>query len=219
MTTQTHETKPISVAIVEDDASCRKHLQELLNATPGFVCVAEFATAEEALRGWPLDPPNLAIVDLDLPGRTGEHFLRDLRFDRDRTRPVVLTAYNDPVRIAAALEAGAFGYLLKGTPAAELIASLRYARAGGAPLSPAVSLIVIGIFHRRGQISAQLSTRNFRILELLAKGFLIDEIAAEFGIAPASVRAALARIYRALQVKNSTQAVAKYHGVGPDVAG
>ena len=208
----TTPTPTIQVAIVEDDTSCRENLQALLNETPGFECRQTFAAAEAALTQLPKDSPDLIIVDLDLPGMTGEQLLRELRNRQIRARPVVLTAYNDPTRIGAALEAGAFGYLLKGTLPGELVARLRDAHAGGAPMSPAVSLIVVQLFHRRGQIEGQLGPHLFRILRLLANGRLIDEIAEELGLAPSSIRASLSRIYDALHVKNATQAVALFHG-------
>jgi DNA-binding NarL/FixJ family response regulator len=125
---------------------------------------------------------------------------------------VVFTIYNAPERIAAALEAGAFGYLLKGMPQDELVARLRDAHAGGAPMSPAVSLIVVQIFHRRGEIERQLGPRLFNILRLLSTGLLIEEIAAELKLAPGTIRASLSHIYDALHVDGASQAVALYHG-------
>lgn len=206
---------PIQVAIVEDNATCRDDLQSLLNRTPGFECRHVFATAEAALERLPLEPPDLVIVDLDLPGMMGEQLLRELRARRVPTRPVVLTIYNDPQRIGEALESGAFGYLLKTTSSEELIARLRDAHAGGAPMSAAVSLIVVQLFHRRGALESQLGPHLFRILRLLANGRMIDEIAAELGQVPGSVRASLSKIYTALHVKNSSQAVALFHGATP----
>ncbi len=202
----------IQIAIVEDNTACRDNLRMLLNTTPRFACPRTFADAEAALEGLSQSAPDLLIVDLDLPGMSGEQLLRELRARHLTTRPVVLTAYNDPARIGAALEAGAFGYLLKGTAPQELIARLRDAHAGGAPMSPAVSLIVVQIFHRRGEIEGQLGAHLYRILRLLANGHLIEEIAVQLGLAPSSVRANLSRIYDALHVKNASQAVAFFHG-------
>ncbi|KAB2660064.1 MAG: response regulator transcription factor [Verrucomicrobia bacterium] len=206
---------PIRVAIVEDNPECREDLRALIDGTPGFSCRDVHASAELALAALPGIPPDLYIVDLDLPGMGGEAFMRALRERGIRSRPVVLTAYNDPARIGAALEAGAFGYLLKETSTAELVARLRDAHAGGAPMSPAVSLIVVQIFHRRGEIERQLGPRLFHILLLLSTGRLIDEIADELRLAPGSIRASLSHIYGALHVDTASQAVALFHGAPP----
>lgn len=82
-------------------------------------------------------------------------------------------------------------------------------------MSPAVSLIVVQIFHRRGEIENQLGAHLFRILRLLANGRLIEEIADELGQAPGTIRASLSKIYDALHVKNASQAVAFFHGAKP----
>lgn len=210
--TPAREASQLRVAILEDHAGYREDLGRLLESADGFVPAGAYGTAAEALRGLCVEPAHLVLVDLDLPEVPGEEFLRRLRVLGLDTRPVVLTAFDNPARVTACLAAGAFGYLLKHTPPEQILDGLRAAHSGGMVMSAAVALQVRGIFQAQGNIEKQLGAHLFGILSRLASGHLIDEIAEELGIESGSVRCDLSRIYKALHVKNSTQAVALFHG-------
>jgi DNA-binding NarL/FixJ family response regulator len=203
----------LTVAVVEDDAGCREELRGLLGRSPGFRCAGAFAAAGPALAALAAAPPDLVIVDLALPGTPGDEFCRQLRALGLPTRPVIYTVHGEPWRIAAALEAGAFGYLLKETPPAELLQRLREAHAGGATFSPAVALLLVQVFHRRGELRSLLGDRLYDVLGRLASGWSNGDIASDLGIKENSVRAYLSRIYRKLHVPGASAAVAKYQSL------
>ncbi|MFN0069180.1 MAG: response regulator [Limisphaerales bacterium] len=208
------ELRPLTVAVVEDDAGCREELSSLLAHSPGFRAAGAFAEAASALHALAAAPPDLVIVDLALPDTPGDEFCRRLRALGVPTRPVIYTVHAEPWRIAGALEAGAFGYLLKETPPAELLQRLREAHAGGVPLSAPVALAVVQVFHRRGGLRNLLGEHHYQMLSRLAQGRLSNEIADELGLKPATVRAYLSEIYGKLHVRGASEAVALYHG-GP----
>lgn len=113
-------TETIKVAIIEDQRPIRDCLAVLLNGTSGFRCTASFNSMEEALEKIGVDPPDIALVDLGLPGMSGIAGMRILKELRPELRLLALTVYDDDDRIFDALCAGASGYLLKKTPPARL---------------------------------------------------------------------------------------------------
>jgi DNA-binding NarL/FixJ family response regulator len=124
----------------------------------------------------------------------------------------MLTVYEDSEQIFESLSAGATGYLLKRTPPAELLEALRDVHSGGAPMSSQIARKVVQSF--RGSPPAnnapELSPREQEILNWLAQGFLIKEIAERLGIGFDTVRTHIRRIYEKLQVHSRAQAVAKF---------
>ena len=108
---------PIRVAIVEDQAPIRSGLVALLGDSPRFVAAGDWGSMEEALGPLETSPPDVVLVDLDLPGISGTEGIRRLKVRRPELLTVVLTIYEDDERIFEALCAGACGYLLKKTPA------------------------------------------------------------------------------------------------------
>jgi DNA-binding NarL/FixJ family response regulator len=202
----------IKVAIVEDHQKFREALEFLLNNTPGYQCVGSFRSMEEALEKIRFNLPDVALVDIGLPGMSGVEGVRILK---ERYPSVVLlmnTVYDDDERIFQALCAGASGYLLKKTPPARLIESLNEAIAGGAPMSPEVARRVLDIFR---QISPpehedyQLTPHELRLLKLLTEGHSYKTAATELGVSVKTISFHLQKIYEKLQVHSKSEAVAK----------
>src|SRR5262245_7598723 len=130
---------PIKVAIVEDQREVREGLRALIDGAPGFACAASYRTMEEALAEIHRIDPHVVLADLALPGMSGVDGIRALR-DRYPAMPILaLTIYDDNDRVFDALCAGATGYLLKNTPPARLLESVKEAVDGGAPMSPEVA--------------------------------------------------------------------------------
>src|SRR5437868_275491 len=112
---------PITVSIVEDDRETRENLVELLNGAPALRCLKSFPTGEAALRGIPIEKPDVALVDINLPDISGIECVAKLRTQLPRLQVLMLTTYEDRDLIFDSLRAGAKGYLLKKSPATELI--------------------------------------------------------------------------------------------------
>src|SRR5437879_13835909 len=126
----------IRVAIVEDHHKLRQFLEFLFNNTNGYRCTGTFRTMEEALEKISFDPPDLALVDIGLPGMSGIEGIKILKERHPEIKLLMLTVYDDDERIFDALCAGATGYLLKKTPPARLLESLKEAASGGARMTP-----------------------------------------------------------------------------------
>src|SRR4030095_11267617 len=124
-----------AVSIVGDNPGTRASLMALLSKRPGIRCLATYATAEKALEGMRMEPPDLALIDINLPGMSGIDCVAKLKARLPGMRFVMLTTYMDTELIFKALRAGANGYLLKNRPTGELVHAIEQAHAGGAPMS------------------------------------------------------------------------------------
>jgi DNA-binding NarL/FixJ family response regulator len=202
---------PIKVAIVDDDRTIREGLAVLIDGTAGYRCTAAFRSMEDALaRPWS-DVPDIALVDIGLPGMSGIKGLPLLRAKYPRVAFLVLTVYDDDERIFEALCAGACGYLLKKTPPAKLLESLGEAL-HGAPMSPEVALRVLKLF--RGIRPPEtgdydLTAHELKLLKLLVEGHNYQSAAAELGVAFSTINFHMQNIYGKLEVHSKSEAVAK----------
>lgn len=205
-------SSPIRVALVEDHAPLRNQLAQWIGEAPGFECVGAFADAEAALTGLPAAAPDVVLMDIQLPKMSGVECVARLK-DRLPDVPVVmLTAYDDSETIFQALENGASGYLLKRTPPAELLRSIRDVRTGGAPMNSHIARLVVQSFHRRGSSprpAENLTAREEEVLRLVAQGFINKEIADTLGISLETVRQHLKNCYAKLHVRTRTEAAMK----------
>lgn len=205
-------SSPIRVALVEDHAPLRNQLAQWIGEAPGFECVGAFADAETALTGLPAAAPDVVLMDIQLPKMSGVECVARLK-DRLPDVPVVmLTAYDDSETIFQALENGASGYLLKRTPPAELLRSIRDVRTGGAPMNSHIARLVVQSFHRRGSSprpAENLTAREEEVLRLVAQGFINKEIADTLGISLETVRQHLKNCYAKLHVRTRTEAAMK----------
>lgn len=204
---------PIRVALVEDDDEVRHSLALLINGSDGFQCVSTHRSAEEALVGIPAAQPQVVLMDINLPGKTGIECVRQLKALQPEMLFLMLTMYEDANLIFQSLTAGASGYLLKRTPPAKLLEAIEEAQRGGAPMSSKIARIVVQHFqNQKAPVSdiTTLSPREREVLDLLAKGHRYKEIADALSISFDTVRAHLRNIYDKLHVRSRTEAVVKY---------
>ena len=202
----------VKVAIIEDQRKLREYLTVLIDGTEGFRCAGSFRSMEDALSRIGVDLPDLALVDIGLPGMDG---IEGIRILKDRHPQMILlahTVYDGDERIFDALCAGASGYLLKKTPPARLLESLKEAVTGGAPMTPEVANQVIRLFRDirpREEPDEQLTPHEVRLLEMLVEGHHYKTAAAELGVTTHTISFHLQRIYEKLHVHSKTEAVAK----------
>jgi DNA-binding NarL/FixJ family response regulator len=209
----------IAVSIVEDDPGVRSSLVKLINSSPGYRCVSQHSSAENALDEIPKLKPDVTLMDINLPGINGVECVRKLKPILPRTQVIMLTVYQNTDHIFKALAAGATGYLLKQTPPAELLAAIRDVNAGGSPMSGHIARKIVQSFQGAGSSQASeeaesLSPREAEVLDLLAKGFLYKEIADQMKISYATVHTHIRHVYEKLHVRSRTEAVAKHLGQG-----
>jgi DNA-binding NarL/FixJ family response regulator len=202
----------ITVAIIEDHHKFRECLEFLLNNTAGYRCVGSFRSMEEALEKIKYNLPDVALLDIGLPGMSGVEGVRILKERYPRVLTLMNTVYDDDERIFQALCAGASGYLLKKTPPAKLLESLQEAIAGGAPMSPEVARRVLNLFRQvrpPEQGDYQLTPHELRLLKLLVEGHSYKTAATHLGVSVKTISFHLQKIYEKLQVHSKSEAVAK----------
>jgi len=202
----------IRTAIVEDRRDIREGLAQLIGGTEGFECTGCYRSMEEALTRIGHALPDVALIDIGLPGMSGIEGIRILKQRHPDLRLLILSVYDDDDRIFEALCAGASGYLLKKTQPARLLESLREAVAGGAPMSPEVAHRVIDLFRRispPAKADYNLTPHETRILRLLVDGHNYKTAAGELNVSVNTIAFHIKHIYEKLQVHSKTEAVSK----------
>jgi len=198
------------IAIVEDGTVIRQGLERMLNRSKEFCCAGCYDCAEAAIEGIAREIPDVVLMDINLPGMDGVECVRQLKPRYTQMQIVMLTIYDNLEQVFEALTAGATGYLLKQTPPDELLEALRDVAQGGSPMSSQIARKVVQSFHAGTQLGEveKLSEREKKVLDLLAKGFLLKEIAEQMGLSYDTVRTYVRRIYEKLHVHSRAQAVA-----------
>ena len=205
----------ITVSIVEDDPEVRGSLARLINSSPGYRCVSEHASGENALQEIPRVNPDVTLMDINLSGLNGVECTRRLKPVVPGTQIIMLTVYQNTENIFNALAAGATGYLLKQTPPAELLSAIRNVYEGGSPMSSHIARKLVQSFQQSSPVPREaesLSPREAQVLDLLAKGYLYKEIADTMKVTYATVHTHIRHIYEKLHVRSRTEAVAKHLG-------
>jgi DNA-binding NarL/FixJ family response regulator len=204
---------PIQVAIVEDDPHIRASLAGLVGRDPKLRLTASFRDAETALKEIPQHPPQVVLMDINLPKMNGVECVRQLKALLPAVQFVMLTVYEDSDSLFNSLRAGASGYLLKRSASTRLAEAIHEVHKGGSPITPQIARRVVQHFQ---QIQApaepgdELSPHQRAFLEQLAQGYRYKEIADNLGISMDTVRNYVRRIYEKLHVHSRTEAVVKY---------
>jgi DNA-binding NarL/FixJ family response regulator len=203
----------IKVAIVEDNASVREGLAVILDGSPGFKCVCACGSAEEALRQLPADPPDVVLMDINLPRRSGIDCVRQLRGQLPQIQVIMLTIEEDSGRVFESLSAGATGYLVKNVPSTTILASIQEVHRGGSPMSSQIARMLVQSFHKNQSAAPAretLTDREEEILRLIARGYRSKEVAEDLGISVQTVETHLRNIYDKLHVRSRAGAVARF---------
>jgi len=206
---------PIAIALVEDDQKTRKGLSELLSEEPRVRCLGMYPTGEAAVREIPHLRPDVALVDINLPGMNGIECVARLKKLLPKLQVLMLTKYEESDLIFNSLRAGASGYLLKKMVNIELVSAIEQVHAGGAPMTMQIARKVVEHFNRLkppAESLQKLTPREHEVLALLAKGFLYKEISDQLGISQHTFRTHQRAIYEKLHVHSRTEATARYFG-------
>ena len=205
----------LQVAVIEDDPTLRLFLQKLISKPSSQLTFSgAWESAEAAAKPLLEMRPDVVVVDLELPHMCGMDLIRHLSPRMPATAFVVLTIHDDPQKVFAALRAGASGYLLKSSKPTDVIAGIRQACAGGAPLSQEIARLLIHSFQDPAKTVRKrmpgLTPREGQILEMLAQGMVPKEVSDKLGLTYATVRDYLKTVYAKLHVRSRTEAVIKY---------
>jgi DNA-binding NarL/FixJ family response regulator len=196
----------IRLLIADDHPVVRDGLRGMVAGQPDLEVVGEAATGTEALALVPRVRPDVALVDLRMPGLDGVATIRALRERHPEVRVLVLTTFDTESDVVSAIEAGATGYLLKDAPRAELFRAIRAAARGEAVLAPAVATRLVG--QLREPAAPALTARELQVLELVARGATNRVVAARLHVSEATVKTHLVHAFGKLGVSDRTAAVA-----------
>jgi RNA polymerase sigma factor (sigma-70 family) len=181
---------------------------------PEIEVVAEAADGLEAVEAARRLQPDVVLMDIRMPGVDGLEATRQLGAGKTPTRVLILTTFGLTEYVYEALRAGASGFLLKDSPAEELLAGVRIVARGDALLDPSITRSVIEEFSRKprrdedlGQKLEELTTRELEVLQLLARGLSNAEIAAELVVSDGTVKTHVARVLQKLGLRDRVQAV------------
>jgi DNA-binding NarL/FixJ family response regulator len=205
--------KKKTVVIVEDDPQIQAHLIEILKTADDIDCLGALSSAEEAERKIPAMYPDVIIMDINLPGKSGIDCIRPLKKCLPDVEVIMLTAYEEEDNIFRALKEGASGYLLKSSDTNDILAAIRDVFAGESPFSGPIARKMAMYFREEKEIEDEreaLSPRETEVLRLLAAGYIHKEVADEMGITLATVRTYVKRICFKLHVRSKVEAIIKY---------
>jgi DNA-binding NarL/FixJ family response regulator len=213
---------PIQLMLVEDSPAYRNVIDRTLKNETEIELMAQFASAEGALRSLQ-DPsnrqrPDLILLDLNLPGMSGIEATPWFKKYSPDTKIIILTQSGCEADVVAAIQAGANGYLLKTSTLNQIKEAIRDVISGGATLDPSVANFIIKQAIRapssRQKSENALSNRELEILTLTSEGLLKKEIADQLGITHRTVATHIEHIYQKLDVQNAPAAVAKAYKTG-----
>jgi DNA-binding NarL/FixJ family response regulator len=205
-----------SVLIVEDLPEAQLWMADVVRAACDGAQLRMTARCDEALALLRCEPFDLALVDLGLPDGDGTDVVGALRHHQPQATSVVVTIHDDDDHLFPALQAGAFGYLLKDQPHEVLVAQLQRMAQGEPPLSPPIARRVLAHFaggaQRRAALMRQiddevhLTERETDVLQRVAKGYTLPEIAQQFGLSRHTVGDHIKQIYKKLNVSSRAEA-------------
>ena len=207
---------PIRVVLADDHAVVRHGIRQFLELVPGISVVAEAVDGEEALRLVRQHQPDVVVLDIQMPGKSGIDVARALRAERLPLGILVLTAFDDEPYVRAMLQAGANGYVLKTADAADIVDAVRAVHEGKSVLDPSIAQRMMQQLAREARPLPveSLSERELDVLRLAARGYTNKAIGVQLSISDRTVQGHLANIYAKLHAASRTEAVMRAVSLG-----
>jgi two-component system response regulator DesR len=191
----------VRIMIAEDQAMVRQALVALLGLEPDIEVVAQAATGDEAVAMIRKHRPDVAVLDIEMPGGTGIEVARQLHQDGFAGQVVIVTTFGRPGYLRAAMSAGASGFLLKDSPAAELAAAIRRVAKGERVVDPALAAAALA------EGDSPLTSRETDVLAAAAGHDAISEVATRLHLSNGTVRNHLSAAMHKLGARNRAEAV------------
>jgi DNA-binding NarL/FixJ family response regulator len=207
----------IRILLTDDHTLFRQGIRTLLAAEPDMEVVGEAADAARSIELARETRPDVVLMDIGMNGMSSFEAVRQIRKDRPETRVILLSMYDDDEYLAECVEIGANGYVLKESPADQLLLALREVYQGGTYLSARLLARLVADFRTlgRGPVGegfsrvrlGNLTKREHEILKMLAEGNSVKEIAAAFDLSVKTVEAHKFNLMRKLDIHNKAQLV------------
>jgi DNA-binding NarL/FixJ family response regulator len=196
----------IRVALVDDHRMVRVGIAAMLSASGDIEVIGDAEDGTSAVELLRTTPADVVLMDLSMPTMDGVEATRRVLEVQPDVRVVVLTSFAEQQRVRDAVAAGAIGYLLKDCAPEQLLAAVRDAAAGHAPLDPRVAAALLPGAGRSAEPAAELSERELQVLRLASKGLANKQIARSLGIAERTVKVHLGNVFRRIGVSDRTSA-------------
>ena len=203
----------VRVLLVDDHRMFREGVRRCIEAEQRFVVVGEASTADEAIAILEAGTPDVMIVDIRMPGRSGIDLAREVRRRWPALKLLVLSGYDFDQYVRALLRIGIEGYLIKDAPQEELVQALHQIADGGVVLPPKIASTVVRTYSTRSNPGGgashedELTTRELEILEGMFQGLKNSEIAERYGISARTAETHVGRILTKLGAHTRTEAV------------
>ena len=201
------------VLLTDDHTLFRHAIRTLLAAEPDLEVVGEASNASESVVFAQQLRPDVVLMDIGMAGMSSFEATRQIRRQRPETRVVFLSMYDDEDYLAESMEIGASGYILKDSPAEQLLTGIREVHRGGSYLSPRLLTRLVDGFRMQGRGGERqprfstLTKREREILKLLAEGKSVKDIANGFDLSVKTVEAHKFNLMRKLDIHNKAQLV------------
>jgi DNA-binding NarL/FixJ family response regulator len=209
-------TQPIRVLLADDHAVVRKGIREFLTEPGDIEVIAEASNGEEAIALLEQTKPDVAVLDIQMPKRSGIDVCRHVRAQHWPIGILILTAYDDDPYVLAVLQAGANGYVLKTADADDIIQAVRDVYEGKSALDPVIARKLMAQLAGRAENKPieTLTPRETDVLKLAARGYTNKAIGAQLHLSDRTVQGHLANIYGKLHVATRTEAVMRAVSLG-----
>jgi DNA-binding NarL/FixJ family response regulator len=203
----------IRVLLTDDHTLFRQGIRTLLSAEPDIEVSGEASDAAQAVAQARLSRPDIVLMDVGMTGMSSFEATRLIRKEQPGTHVIFLSMYDDDEYLAESVEVGASGYLLKESPAEQLLTAIREVKRGGSFLSPRLLTRLVDDFRNQGNSAMRqprfgnLTKREREILKMLAEGKSVKEIASDFELSVKTVEAHKFNLMRKLDIHNKAQLV------------
>ena len=203
----------IRIYLTDDHTLFRQGIKTLIGAEPDMEIVGEASNAVDTIAQAAEIKPDIVLMDIGMPGLSSFEATRQIRKNRQETRVLFLTMYDDEDYLVECMESGAAGYVLKDSPAAQLLNAIREVHRGGSYLSPRMLAQLVDDFRSRVKSTdrlprfATLTQREKEVLKMLAEGNSVKEIACTLNLSVKTIEAHKFNLMRKLDIHNKAQLV------------
>jgi len=203
----------IRILLADDHTLFRQGIKTLISAEPDMEVAGEAANGGEAIERATDLRPDVVLMDIGMPGFPSFEATRQIRRTRPETKVLFLTMYDDEDYLVEGMESGGSGYVLKDSPASQLLAAIRDVQRGGSFLSPRMLSQLVDDFRSRVKSAnrlprfATLTAREKQVLKMLAEGSSVKEIACDLNLSVKTVEAHKFNLMRKLDIHNKAQLV------------
>jgi DNA-binding NarL/FixJ family response regulator len=199
----------IRVLLADDHAIVRAGLKELLTDAGDITVAGEAANGQEVMACIRAEDYDVAVLDMSMPGRGGIELIKQVKDEKPKLRVLVLTMHSEEQYAVRALKAGASGYLTKDAAADQLVAAIRRIAAGGAYVSPetAERLVLDAAPRAESAPHTLLSDREFQVLQLIAGGKSVGEIARQLSLSVKTISTHKTRILHKMGLANQAELI------------